>query len=396
MVSSAVPSVAANTNPALGGLSGPITSATPKLFTPITSKSVTLQNRIVVPPMCMYSAIDGFMNDFHVSHYGSFALRGPGMIIIEATAVEDRGRISPNDLGLWKDEQIPQLKRVVDVIKSQGVVPSIQLAHAGRKANMGSGWCNGGYHNVYEQDGGWPNNVVGPSDNAFDQHHADVHALTVPELQAITQKWVDAAVRADEAGIEVLEIHSAHGYLLHNFLSGNSNKRTDQYGGSLENRLRFPLEVVQAVRNVWPSEKPLWVRFSATDFKNVETLGSDVDGWDVDQAIEYAKALKEIGVDVIDVSSGGNLPNINYPAKPLYQVPLANAVKHGAKIATGAVGIITEPKDAESILEKDQADYILVGREHLRNPAWTQRAAHELAVNVQWTNQYARANRERF
>ncbi|KAG1120281.1 hypothetical protein G6F42_012784 [Rhizopus arrhizus] len=396
MASSTVPSIAANANPALGSLSGPITNATPKLFTPITTKSVTLQNRIVVPPMCMYSAVDGFINDFHVAHYGALALRGPGMIIIEATGVEDRGRISPNDLGLWKDEQIPQLKRVVDLIKSQGVVASIQLAHAGRKANMGSGWCKGGYHNVSEQDGGWPNNVVGPSDLAFDEHHADVHALIVPELQAIVQKWADAAIRADKAGIEVLEIHSAHGYLLHNFLSGNSNKRTDQYGGSLENRLRFPLEVVQAVRNVWPSEKPLWVRFSATDFKNTDPLASDVDGWDIHQAIEYTKALKEIGVDVIDVSSGANLPNISYPAKPLYQVPLANAVKHGANIPTGAVGIIIEPKDAESILEKDEADYILVGREHLRNPAWTQRAASELAVNVQWANQYGRANRERF
>ncbi|KAI8639437.1 hypothetical protein BD408DRAFT_446006 [Parasitella parasitica] len=393
--SSAIPAAAINNKPAVGSLSEPVTNAKPKLFTPVTCKSVTLQNRIVVPPMCMYSADDGFMNDFHVSHYGSFALRGPGMIIIEATAVEDRGRISPNDLGLWKDEQIPHLKRVVDVIKSQGVVASVQIAHAGRKANMGSGWSKSGYCNVSEEEGGWPNNVVGPTDLAFDEHHAAVNGLSVPELQAIVQKWADAAVRADKAGIDVLEIHSAHGYLLHNFLSGNSNKRTDQYGGSLENRLRFPLEVVSAVRKAWPQEKPLWVRFSGTDFKNNETLGPDANGWDIDQAVEYAKALKEIGVDVIDVSSGGNLPNIKYPAKPLYQVPLANAVKHGANIATGAVGIITEPKDAESILQKDEADYILVGREHLRNPAWTHHAAHDLGVNVQWTNQYGRANRER-
>lgn len=183
--------------------------------------------------------------------------------------------------------------------------------------------------------------------------------------------------------------------MVHNFLSGNSNKRTDNYGGSLENRLRFPLEIAQAVRNVWPQEKPLWVRFSGTDFKNPEALGEDENGWDVNQAIEYAKALKEIGVDVIDVSSGGNLPNVTYPAGPLYQVSLANAVKHQANIDTGAVGIITEPKDAEAILQKEEADFILVGREHLRNPAWTHRAGVELGVQTVWANQYARANRER-
>lgn len=184
--------------------------------------------------------------------------------------------------------------------------------------------------------------------------------------------------------------------MLGNYLSGNSNKRTDKYGGSLENRLRYPLEVIQAIRDVWPQEKPFWVRFSATDYKNSETLGHDEEGWDVYQSIEYAKKLKEIGVDAIDVSAGGNLPNIKYPAGPLYQVPLAEAVKKGAEIATGAVGIITEPKDAEAILQEGKADYILVGREHLRNPAWTQRAARELAVNVRWSNQYARANRERY
>jgi 2,4-dienoyl-CoA reductase-like NADH-dependent reductase (Old Yellow Enzyme family) len=315
------------------------------------------------------------------------------MIIIEATSVEDIGRISLNDLGLWKDEQIPQFKRVVDIIKAQGVVAAVQIAHAGRKANMGSSWSKGGYHNMSKEDGGWPNNIIGPSNLPFDEEHGAVRALDVSELQALAQKWADAAIRADKAGIEVLEIHCAHGYLLHNFLSGNSNKRTDQYGGSLENRLRFPLEVIQAVRNVWPQEKPLWVRISGTDYKNIETLGSDENGWDINQAIEFSKALKEIGVDVIDVSSGGNLPNIKYPAKPLYQVPLANAIKQQANISTGAVGIITDPKEAEDILEKNQADYILVGREHLRNPAWTNRAAHDLGVSVQWTNQYSRAKR---
>ncbi|CAO3614247.1 unnamed protein product [Mucor hiemalis] len=395
--SQAVPRQALNNNPRIGAATDNAAKQLPKLFTPFTNKSVTYQNRIIVPPMCMYSATDGFFNDFHVGHYLSLALRGPGMIIIEASGVEARGRISPHDAGLWSDEHIAPLKRVVDAIKSQGSVPSIQLAHAGRKANMSSTWDTGSgvYHNVPEANGGWPNDVVGPTDLAFDDLHAQPRALSIPEMQAIKQKWAEAAVRADKAGIEVLEIHSAHGYLLHNFLSGNSNKRTDIYGGSLENRLRYPLEVVQAVRDVWPQEKPLWVRFSGTDFKTDETLGHDENGWDIYQGIEYAKALKEIGVDVIDVSSGGNLHNAKYPAGPLYQVPLSNAIKHGANIATGAVGVITEPKDAEAILQKEEADYILVGREHLRNPAWVTRAATELGVATKWANQYERANRER-
>ncbi|KAG2236751.1 hypothetical protein BDF21DRAFT_390475 [Thamnidium elegans] len=369
------------------------TEETPKLFTPITCKSVTFRNRIVVPPMCMYSSTDGFLNDYHVAHYGSFALKRPAMVIIEATAVEARGRISAHDSGIWSDDHIAPLRRVVNVLKSQGTVAAIQIAHAGRKANMGTSWMPGGYHNLSEQEGGWPTDVVGPSELAFDEIHANPNALSISELKDLVQKWADAAIRANKAGIDVLEIHSAHGYLLHNFLSGNSNKRTDQYGGSLENRLRFPLEVARAVRNVWPQEKPLWVRLSGTDFENPEILGHDETGWDVYQSIEYAKALKEIGVDVIDVSSGGNLPNVKYPVGKLYQVPLSNAIKHKANIATGAVGIITEPKEAEEILQKEEADFILVGREHLRDPAWTNRAASELGVHVKWINQYERANR---
>lgn len=368
-----------------------LTESTPKLFTPITTKSITLHNRIVIPPMCMYSATDGFFNDFHVAHYGSFALKRPGMIIIEATGVEARGRISPHDAGLWSDLHIAPLKRVVDIIKSQGSVPSIQLAHAGRKANMGSSWTTG-YINVPEEQGGWPTNVIGPSSSRFDADHADVHVLTVPELEIVKQAWVDAAVRADKAGIEVLEIHSAHGYLLHNFLSAYSNQRTDQYGGSLENRLRYPLEVIQAVRNVWPQEKPLWVRFSASDCKHEDPLSHDEEGWDVYQSIEYAKALKAIGVDVIDVSSGGNRSDVTYKVNKLYQVPFSKAVKQGANMLTGAVGLITEPKDAEEILQKDEADYILIGREHLRDPAWTNRAAAELGLRIEFINQYQRAN----
>ena len=364
----------------------------PKLFSPIKDKSVTYHNRIVVPPMCMYSAKDGFFNDFHVAHYGSYAIRGPGMIIIEATAVEPRGRISPHDAGLWSDDHIAPLKRIVDVIKSQGSVPSIQIAHAGRKANMSSLWH--GYKLVPESEGGWPNDVVGPSDVPFDEHHGKPHALTIPEMQEIKQKWVDAAIRADKAGIEVLEIHDAHGYLLHNFLSGYSNKRTDIYGGSLENRMRYPLEVIEAVRKVWPEHKPLWVRISATDFKSLDPEAHDEDGRDLHQSIEYVKALKDIGVDVIDVSAGGNRPDAEYPRNALYQVPFAEAIKRATGIAVGAVGKITEPKDAEAILQEDKADYILVGREHLRDTAWVNRAARELGVKTTWINQYERAQRE--
>ncbi|KAI8048945.1 uncharacterized protein B0P05DRAFT_564091 [Gilbertella persicaria] len=379
-----------NNKPETGSVVNAVSETTPRLFTPITCKSVTFHNRIVVPPMCMYSATDGFMNDFHVSHYGSFAMKGAGLIIIEATAVEPRGRISNHDLGLWSDQHIEPLKRVVEFIKSQGSVPGIQIAHAGRKANMASPF--NGYKLISEEEGGWPNDVVGPSDLPFDRQYAQPKALTIHEMKEITQKWVEAAIRADKAGIQVLEIHSAHGYLLHNFLSGNSNKRTDAYGGSLENRLRYPLEVVKAVRDVWPQDKPLWVRFSGTDFKNPNALGHDQDGWDIHQSVAYAKALKEIGVDVMDVSAGGNLP-ITYSVGPLYQVPLADTIKKQVNISTGAVGLITEPKQAEDILQEGKADYILIGREYLRNSAWAYRAAQEFGVDVKWNNQYARAKR---
>lgn len=262
-------------------------------------------------------------------------MKGAGLVIIEATGVEPQGRISPHDAGLWSDEHIAPLKRVADIIRSQGSVPGLQIAHAGRKANMGSPFA--GYRLVPEEEGGWPNDIRGPSEAPFDDRHGKPHALTKEELKEITQKWVDAAIRADKAGIDVLEVHSAHGYvvyqiwcskecelidlsrsyLLHNFLSGNSNFRTDEYGGSLENRMRFPLEVVRAVRAVWPDHKPLWVRFSATDFKEGDQFAKDPNGWDIYQAIEYAKALKEIGVDVCDCSSGGNLTDAKYPVAPV-------------------------------------------------------------------------------
>ncbi|KAG0176243.1 hypothetical protein DFQ28_007553 [Apophysomyces sp. BC1034] len=356
------------------------------LFQPITIKSVTFNNRIVLSPMCMYSSIDGHLNDFHITHYGSFALKGAGLVMIEASAVESRGRVSLYDSGIWSDDHIKSLKRVIDTIKAQGSVSGVQLAHAGRKAAMTVPWDE--YRLLREDENGWPEGVVSPSTLPFDDIHAQPKALSVSELQDITNKFVDAAVRADNAGADMIEIHSAHGYLLHNFLSGNSNKRTDSYGGSLENRMRFPLEVVKAVRAVWPEHKPLWVRFSGTDFSSLDPLAADPDGWDIHQSIVYAEKLKQLGVDVADCSGGGNLSNTTYPIGPLYQVPLANAVKQNVHITTGTVGLITEPQDAENVLREGKADFILLGREFLRDSGWALRAARELGVKVKWANQY--------
>ncbi|CAO3624749.1 unnamed protein product [Cunninghamella echinulata] len=385
-----LPPVTHNTTLAPGTIVGEAKNSL--LFTPITTKSVTAHNKIVVAPMCMYSSENGALNTFHILHYGSFALKGAGTIFIEATGVEARGRISPHDSGLWDDSQIAPLKAVVDVIKSQGTVAGIQLAHAGRKASMGSPFKD--YKLVPEEEGGWPNDVVGASAIPFDEFHAQPRALTIEEMQDIKQKWVDATIRADKAGIEVLQIHSAHGYLLHNFLSGNSNQRTDQYGGSLENRLRYPLEIVKAVRDAWPKEKPLWVRFSSSDHKNIEPFSKDENGWDIYSAIEYAKELKKLGVDVIDCSTGGNLPNIKYPAGVMWQVPFSEIVKREVGIATGAVGIITKGSQGESILETNRADFICIGREFLRDSGFVLHAAGELGIKVKYPNQYERGYRE--
>ncbi|KAI8393279.1 uncharacterized protein BYT42DRAFT_550517 [Radiomyces spectabilis] len=358
-----------------------------KLFQPITVKSVTFHNRIGVPPMCMYSSEDGALNDFHIMHYGKFALLGAGLVIIEATAVEPQGRITPRDSGLWKDEQIPALKRVVDMIKSQGAVAGLQIAHAGRKASTAPPYM--GDYVETEENGGWPDDVRAASDIPFASHYPKPNALTEEGINEIVQKFADTARRADQAGVEVLEIHSAHGYLLHNFLSGNSNKRTDKFGGSLENRMRFPLMVAKAVRQVWPDHKPLWVRFSGSDLKNEGVLTKDPEGWDIDQATEYARQLKAIGVDVMDCSSGGNLSNAVYPKGDLYQVPLAEAIKRDAAVDVAAVGKIVDAHDAESVLRDNKADFCLVGREYLRDSSWALSACQELGAAVRWPKQYS-------
>ncbi|ORZ04751.1 hypothetical protein BCR42DRAFT_428921 [Absidia repens] len=359
------------------------------LFSPITTRSVTAHNKIVVAPMCMYSAENGYMNDFHLAHLGALALKGVGSIFIEATAVEARGRVSPHDVGLWEDGQIAAVKKVVEFIKAQGSVPGLQLNHAGRKASMGSPFS--GYRLILEHEGGWSQDIVSSSELPMNERHANPRALTVDDMLLVKQKWVDAALRADKAGVEILQIHSAHGYLLHSFLSGNVNNRTDQYGGSLENRLRYPLEVIKAIRDAWPAEKPFWVRISSSDFKNDGAFSKDDHGWDIYQSIEYAKELKKLGVDVIDCSSGGILPDVKYPVGPLWQVPFSETIKKEVGIATGAVGMITKGSEGESILQENKADFVCVARQFLRDSGFALTAARELGVSVKWPNQFERA-----
>ncbi|CEG70151.1 hypothetical protein RMATCC62417_06098 [Rhizopus microsporus] len=358
-----------------------------KLFQPYAQKSVELHNRIVVSPMCMYSCQNGFLNQFHVMHYGSFAFKGAGAVFIEATAVVPEGRISPNDSGIWSDDHIEPLSHVVNIVKSQGSVPGLQIAHAGRKASMSPPFK--GDYIESEENGGWPNRVMGPSEIPFADHYPRPNVMTKADIQATVKAFADAAVRADKAGIEILEIHAAHGYLLHNFYSGNSNKRTDEYGGSFQNRIRLTLEVAKAVRAVWPEHKPLWTRISCTDYVNPDPMGSDPDGWSIDQSIELAKQLKQVGVDLIDCSSGGNIKGVQYPNQPLYQVPFAEAIRRQAQIATGAVGLIVEGEDAEKILQEEKADVVLVAREFLRNSTFALSAAQALDVNINWPKQYS-------
>ncbi|KAG2236913.1 hypothetical protein BDF21DRAFT_489959 [Thamnidium elegans] len=358
-----------------------------KLFQPYRQQSVTMNNRIGVSPMCMYSSVDGTFNNLHLSHYGSFALKGAGLIIIEATGVVPEGRITPQCAGLWNDEQMESLKQVVQVIKSQGTIPGIQIGHAGRKSSMSPPFK--GDYLESEQDGGWPNNIVGPTEEPFAEHYGKPQAITKEQIKDVVQAFADAAVRADKAGIEVLEIHGAHGYLISSFLSGNSNKRTDEYGGSFENRTRFPLEVIQAVRDVWPSYKPFWVRISCAEYVNPEPMGLDPNGWDIQQSVQFAKELKKLGVDLVDSSSGGNIKDVKYPISSMYQVQFAETIRCEANIATAAVGLIMEGEDAERILEKEQADFILVGREFLRDSAFVLASAQALNVNINWPKQYS-------
>ncbi len=359
---------------------------TAHLFSPLTIRGITLKNRIMVSPMCMYSSENGFANDWHMVHLGSRAVGGAGLVFTEATAVEARGRIAPQDLGIWDDRHVETLARIVSFIKEQGVVPAIQLAHAGRKASVSRPWDGG--KPLAESQGGWPDELVGPSPAAFAEDYFTPHELTKAEIHEITQAFIKGAQRSIQAGFEVLELHGAHGYLLNEFLSPASNQRDDEYGGSLENRARFLLETVRGIREVIPAEIPLFVRLSATDW-----LPEDQPRWTLDDSVELAKLLAEAGVDLIDCSSSGVSPLQQIKVGPGYQVPFAERIKRDAPILTAAVGLIYEPEQADTIIRKGQADLIAMAREFLRDPYWPLHAAKSLGYDIKWPDQYARAKR---
>jgi 2,4-dienoyl-CoA reductase-like NADH-dependent reductase (Old Yellow Enzyme family) len=329
----------------------------------------------------MYSSEDGFANDWHLVHLGTRAIGGAGLVITEAIAVEARGRISPSDLGIWKDEHIEFLSRITAFIKAHGAVPGTQLAHAGRKASVARPWD--GIRVAGENEGGWT--PISPDNLPYEGLHPTPHALSREEIGEVVAAFGAAARRAKEAGFQVIELHGAHGYLLHEFLSPISNQRTDEYGGSAENRARIVLEVVEAVRNEWPAEYPLFMRVSATDW-----LPEATESWRLENTIALAKILKEQGVDLIDASSGGNSPAQQLKVIPGYQVPFAEAIRQESGLLTAAVGLITEAKQADAIIHNGQADMIALARVLLRDPYWPLNAAKELGQEVKWPNQYLR------
>ncbi|MBD3167774.1 oxidoreductase [bacterium] len=347
-----------------------------KLFQPLSLRGVTIKNRIGVSPMCMYSAEEGMPNEWHLVHLGGFAKGGAGLVITEATAVEPVGRISPRDTGLWNDRQKEAWKPITAFIASQGAVPAVQLAHAGRKAGTAPPWESG----IPTRE--WT--PVGPSNTPFSADYPTPHPLKKDELELLKTQWIEAAKRAVEAGFQVIEIHAAHGYLLHSFLSPISNLRKDEYGGSRDNRMRFPLEVIRAVRETIPTEMPLLLRISSLDWV--------LKGWMLEDSVELAREVKPLGVDLVDCSSGGIVRDAQPSAvTPGYQVPYARRIRMEADIPTAAVGQITDPLHAEHILSEERADLVLLGREMLRNPHWTLKASWELGETVDWARQYDRA-----
>lgn len=350
------------------------------LFTPLQLRSLTLRNRIVVSPMCQYSSHDGLATDWHLVHLGGLAVGGASLVLAEASAVVPEGRISRHDLGIWDDAHIPMLRRITDFIHAQGAASGIQLAHAGRKASTARPWEGGGL--VLPADGGWEN-VMAPSAIRFADNYPQPLAMTAGDIARVVDAFRDGARRALAAGFQVVELHAAHGYLLHEFLSPLSNQRTDDYGGSFDNRVRLTLETVRAVREVWPAEQPLFVRLSGTDWVP--------GGWDADQTVALARLLASEGVDLIDCSSGGLAAGARIPLGPGYQVPFARRVRHEAGIATGAVGLITTSAQAEQIVAEGDADVVLMARELLRNPRWPLQAARELGADIAWPRQYERA-----
>ena len=352
-----------------------------RLFQPMNFRGITLPNRIAVSPMCQYQAQDGLPNDWHLVHLGGLAQGGAGLVMTEATAVVPEGRISPDDLGLWNLAQAEGLARIVHFIKSQGAVPGIQLAHAGRKASNPAPWKGSG--GLPPAAGGWT--PVAPSPLPFDTGWTAPTALDEAGILAVIEAFMDAARKAMAAGFQVIEVHAAHGYLLHQFLSPLTNQRKDAYGGSFENRTRLVREVVGALRNILPEEMPLFVRLSATDW--VEG------GWDIEQSVALSKDLKTLGVDLVDCSSGGLVPGAKIPVGPGYQVPFAARIRTETGLPTGAVGLITDPEQAEQILAEGSADLVLLGRELLRDPRWPLHAAKTLGAEVPWPASYLRAAR---
>lgn len=353
------------------------------LFSPLKIKNIELKNRIIVSPMCEYSSVDGFANDWHLVHLGSRAVGGAALIFTEATAVSPEGRISPDDLGIWKDEHIPFLRRITEFIEKQGSIPGMQLAHAGRKSSMSSPWK--GNKLISMEDGGWQ--TSGPSAVTYKSGYSIPKEMSVADIKKAVQDFQDAALRAKKAGFKVLELHGAHGYLINEFLSPASNFRTDEYGGSFENRIRFLLEIIESVRKVWTEENPLFLRISATDWSDK--------GWKEEDSIKLSEIVKTKTIDLMDCSTGGNVPDIKIPLKPMYQLSFAENIKRATGIMTGAVGLITTPQEANSIIEEGKADVVLMAREFLRNPYFPLSAANELGVDVPWPNQYERAKRKR-
>ncbi|MFJ3645436.1 NADH:flavin oxidoreductase/NADH oxidase [Streptomyces murinus] len=355
------------------------------LFEPVTLREVTIPNRVWMPPMCQYSAepagpLTGAPNDWHVAHYGARATGGTGLIVVEATAVSPEGRISPYDLGLWNDTQVEAFRRITRFLSAQGTVPAVQLAHSGRKASTERPWKGGAP--IGPEGHGWQ--PLAPSPLPFAEGHPVPSELTADQITQIAGQFKEAARRALEAGFEVVEIHGAHGYLVHEFLSPHSNHRTDAYGGSYENRVRFALEIVDAVREEWPADKPLFFRVSATDWL-------EEGGWTADDTVRLARDLRAHGVDLLDVSTGGNASGVRIPVGPGYQVPFAARVKAETGLPVAAVGLITEAEQAQKILANGEADAVLLGRELLRDPSWARHAARELGGDVRVPEQYLRS-----
>ena len=351
-----------------------------KLFTPLKIRNTELKNRVVVSPMCQYSSINGMPNDWHLVHLGARAVGGAGLIFTEATAVSPDGRISPDDAGIWNDEQASAYKRITSFIKSQNSVPGIQLAHAGRKASTFSPWK--GVGKVEIENGGWQ--TLAPSSISFADNYPDPKEMNEKDIKLVVDQFIEAAKRSIDAGFEIIELHMAHGYLVHEFLSPLSNKRKDKYGGSIENRCQFAIEIASAVRKAIPDGMPLFARISSTDWVD--------DGWDIEQSILLSKWLKETEIDLIDCSSGGNVAKAKIPLAPGYQIPFSQRIKQEAKILTGGVGLITTAEQAEEIILSEKADLVFLAREMLRDPYWTLHAAKKLNVDLlDWPNQYLRA-----